>query len=77
MLGTLEKGKLLERLNALLLLARWYIYTSKQIKAEEPFMYKFLCQLKYKLKIERMIALRKGSMDHFEIIWGSVETYLD
>jgi hypothetical protein len=77
MLGILEKGKLFEKLNALLLFARWYIYTGKQNKSEEPFMYKFLCQLKYKLKIERMIATRRGSIEHFEKTWGSVETYLD
>jgi hypothetical protein len=75
MLGVLE-GKDIDKLNAVLLLARWYIYSEKQ-NAHNPFLYKFLCQLKYKIKIERMICSRSGSLDFFNKIWAEIEENLE
>ena len=35
-------------LNACLQIARWYIYTEK-LNLQQPFLYKFLCLLKFKI----------------------------
>jgi hypothetical protein len=64
------------KLNACLQLGRWYIYVEK-LQLQRPFLYKFLCQLKYKIKIEKMIYLRNGQLEKFDGMWGELETYLD
>jgi hypothetical protein len=64
------------KLNACLQLGRWYIYTEK-LQLQRPFLYKFLCQLKYKIKIEKMIYLRNCQLEKFDGMWGELENYLD
>jgi hypothetical protein len=74
--GILDKGPKADNLNACLQLARWYIYIEK-LNLKTAFLYKFLCLLKYKIKIERNICQRSNQIKHFETIWQSIEEYLD
>jgi hypothetical protein len=75
-IGILDNGPEADNLNACLQLARWYIYIEK-LNLKNAFLYKFLCLLKYKIKIERNICQRSNQMKHFETIWQSIEEYLD
>jgi hypothetical protein len=63
-------------LNACLLLARWYIHTDK-LNLQQPFLYKYLCSLKYKIMIEKTICLRNNNLTGFNKLWGEIETYLE
>jgi hypothetical protein len=74
--GILKKSKMADRLNAILQLARWHIYTAK-LNAKNPFLYKFLIQLKYKLKVEKLIYLRNNKLAKYENMWEDIEDYLD
>jgi hypothetical protein len=65
-----------EQLNACLQLARWYIYCEK-LNLQEPFFYRFLTQLKYKLKIEKEICLRNDNMPKYTNMWENIENYID
>jgi hypothetical protein len=57
-------------------IARWYIYIEK-LNQEEPSLYKFLCHLRYKIKIEKLIYLRNNQSAPFELLWGDIETYIE
>jgi hypothetical protein len=76
MIGILDKGQNSDSLNACLQMARWYIYIEK-LNLNNPFLYKFLCLLKYKIKIERNICQRSNQIKQFERIWQNIEEYLD
>ena len=71
LVGILEKGINLEKLNFCLLLARWYIYVEK-LNLQEPFYYRFLCLFKHKLKLERMICQRNDALDAKQSIRSSM-----
>ena len=75
-IGKIERNKKKEQLNALLQLARWYIYTEK-LNSQNPFLYKFLCHLKYKLIIEKIIYLRNNNTAGFDKMWEDVEEYIN
>jgi hypothetical protein len=75
-IGILEKGDNADQLNSCLQIARWYIYIEK-LNLKPTFLYKFLCLLKYRIKIERNICQRSNQMKFFERIWQTVEDYLD
>ena len=75
-IGVAGKKKVLDKLNAILQLARWYIYTEK-LNLQSPFLYKFLIQLKYKLKVEKLIYLRNNKLAKYENMWEDVEEYID
>jgi hypothetical protein len=78
-IGILDKGPITDNLNACLQLARWYIYIEK-LNLKTAFLYKFLCLLKYKIKIERNICQRSNQINqikHFERIWQSIEEHLN
>jgi hypothetical protein len=76
LIGVLDKHPHLDKLNACLQIARWYIYLEK-LNQNATFLYKFLCILKYKIKIERIICQRSNQMRHFERIWQDIEEHLD
>jgi hypothetical protein len=75
-IGKIERNKKKDQLNALLQLARWYIYTEK-LNYQNPFLYKFLCHLKYKIIIEKIIYLRNNNMSGFNKMWEEVEEYIN
>jgi hypothetical protein len=66
-----------DSLNGCLQLARWYIHTDK-LNLNEPFFYKFLCSLKYKIMIEKTICLRNNNnLNKFNQMWGEIEIHLE
>jgi hypothetical protein len=71
MFGDVSKGKLSDEMNACLIIAKWHIYKEK-LAGNKPFFYKFLCQLKYHLVIERCIATRNNSLQKFERKWEAI-----
>jgi hypothetical protein len=62
-------------LNACLLLAKWHIYKTKN-NLSTVFFYKFLCELKYYLVIEKTIALRNDGIKKYNEIWQKIESHL-
>jgi hypothetical protein len=76
MIGKLTRNKKKDKLNAILQLARWYLYIEK-LNFQIPFLYKFLCHLKYKIKIEKIIYLRNNQITKFDLMWGEIEEYID
>jgi hypothetical protein len=72
MLGKKDKNKLL---NACLLLAKWNIYKTKLNLSNVSF-YKYLCDLKYFLVIEKTIAIRNNKLDAFDNTWSLIEQAL-
>ena len=65
-----------DSLNACLLLARWYLHTDK-LNLQQPFLYRFLCSLKYKIMIEKTICLRNNNLTSFNNLWREIEIYLE
>ena len=70
-LGVKCKSNKFDKLNACLQMARWHTYTEK-INLQEPALYKFLCMLKYKIKI---ISLKNSNMSKFDKLWGEIEEH--
>jgi hypothetical protein len=64
-----------DKLNACLLIAKWLIYCEK-IHEKYPFFYKFLCHLKHKLIIEKIIFIRNSKYDKFLTLWEHIEDYI-
>jgi hypothetical protein len=62
-------------INACLLLAKWHIYKNK-LNHSEIFFYKYLCELKYYIKIEQSIAVKNNKLAEYESKWKTVEEYL-
>jgi hypothetical protein len=58
-----------ELLNACIMLAKWHIYKTK-LDLSNIFFYKFLCDLKYYLIIEKTIAVRNNKLEAYEHICG-------
>ena len=76
LLGIINSNEKSDKLNACLQLARWYIYTEK-LNSQQPFWYKFLCRLKYKIKQEKAICQGNNQMKFFELIWQGIEDHID
>jgi hypothetical protein len=74
--GAVNQGPGADKLNACLQLARWYIYTEK-LNLKDTFLYRFLCLLKYKINIEKIICQKNNQMKNFNRIWQDIEEYLD
>jgi hypothetical protein len=64
-----------ELLNACLMLAKWHIYKTK-LDLSDIFFYKFLCDIKYYLIIEKTIALRNNKLEAYEHMWMTIEQEL-
>jgi hypothetical protein len=62
-------------INASILMAKWHIYKCK-LNEESIFFYKFLCELKYNLVIEKSIALREGRLNLYNEMWQLIEDHL-
>jgi hypothetical protein len=71
-LGEIEN----EKLNACLQLARWHIYIEK-LNGKSPFLYKYLCLLKYKIKIEKIICQNNNQTKFYKKLWQDIEIYID
>ena len=71
-LGNKIRHKLL---NACILLAKWHIYKNK-LNQSEIFLYKFLCDLRYYLIIEKTIFLRNNRLNKYTEIWQTLEDNL-
>jgi hypothetical protein len=72
MVGSTSKYKYSDTLNAVIMYAKWYIYTEK-LAENTPFLYKFLCILKYHLRIEKTIHTRKNKQQIYEKMWSEIE----
>jgi cob(I)alamin adenosyltransferase len=70
--GWLENMEGVDELNACILIAKWHIYKSK-LNNELVFFYKYLCELKYALVMEKNIALRNNNMQRYNVTWQKIE----
>jgi hypothetical protein len=68
-IGNAKKNKLI---NACILMAKWHIFKNKLNEAP-IFFYKFLCDLKYYLMIEKTIATRNNNLEGYTNTWGKIE----
>jgi hypothetical protein len=75
LLGIYENRIKNEQLNACIILAKWHIYKNR-LNQEKNFFYKFLCDLKYYLRIEHTIALRNDKTYKYENIWQKIADHL-
>ena len=75
LVGCLENTECVDELNACILIAKWHIYRNK-LNNELIFFYKYLCELKYALMIEKRIALRSNNMQKFDKTWQKIEEYI-
>jgi hypothetical protein len=62
-------------INACILLAKWHIYKNK-LNQSQIFFYKFLCDLKYYLIIEKSIAVRNNNITTYQTLWHKLEGHL-
>jgi hypothetical protein len=75
-LGIKTRKEELYNFNAILQISRWHIYVEK-LNNQEPSLYKFLCTLKQKIKIEKIICLRNNTMNKFNLLWREIEEHID
>jgi exonuclease III len=75
LVGILDKDGNHDTLNACLILAKWHIYKNK-IKESSIFFYKFLCDLKYYIQIEKTIAIKNGKIIQYNYNWQQIENYI-
>jgi hypothetical protein len=73
--GFMGQIEYIQTLNACLLFAKWHVYKCK-LNESEVFFYKFLCELKYTLDIEKIIALKNDKIQQYNIKWQIVENYI-
>jgi hypothetical protein len=75
LVGILEKDTKYRVINAILILAKWRIYKDK-LDSSDTFFYKFLCELKYYINIEKTIALKNNKLTNYNNMWLKVEEQL-
>ena len=73
--GYLEEIKQRDTLNACLLLAKWYIYRCR-LDQSQPFFYKYLCNLRYHIIVEKLIAIKNNRLEKYTDRWQLVDDYL-
>jgi hypothetical protein len=73
--GVTKNEKHTDCLNACLLLAKWHIYKNK-LNQTETFFYRFLCEIKYYIIVEKTIALKNNRLAQFTEMWQEVEDYI-
>jgi hypothetical protein len=71
MFGEATGVKLRNELNICLIVAKWHIYKEK-LSGNSPCFYKFLCEMKYRLNMERYIAARNNRMSKYETEWDPI-----
>ena len=64
-----------DKLNACLQLARWHIYVEK-LQIKQPILYKFLCMLKYKIRIEKTICKNNNQTKVYNKLWLEIENHI-
>jgi hypothetical protein len=74
-IGDTRKNNPNDKLNACLLIAKWFLYSEK-LNEQSPFFYKFLCHLKYKLVIEKIIYIRNNKYNKYLNLWEHIEDYI-
>ena len=62
-------------LNACIILAKWHIYKTK-LNLSQTFFYRYLCDLKYFLIIEKTIALRNNKIINYQKTWQKLEEHI-
>ena len=65
----------LNAINAIILLAKWHVFKNK-LAGTEMFFYKFLCDLKYFLIIEKTISIKQGQLYQYTQTWQQIEDYI-
>jgi hypothetical protein len=73
--GFIGQHEKIDTLNACLLLAKWHVYKNN-LNETEIFFYNFLCDLKYHLRLEKMIAIKNDRLDTYETKWQFVDDYI-
>jgi hypothetical protein len=74
-IGILDNTVRHETLNACIIIAKWHIYKNK-LKESSTFFYKFLCDMKYYLEIEKTIAIKNQKLTKYHQKWQQVENYI-
>jgi hypothetical protein len=74
-IGDTRKNNSNDKLNACLLIAKWFLYSEK-LNEHSPFFYKFLCHLKYKLRIEKIIYIRNNKYNKYLNLWEHIEEHI-
>ena len=72
MVGLTSKYQYKDTVNAIILLAKWHIFSEKLENNVPPF-YKLLCSLKFHLKIEKLIYSQKEKAQDFNKIWSVIK----
>jgi hypothetical protein len=75
MVGFTGQSSDAKTINACLLMAKWHLYKCK-LNEDSIFFYKFLCELKYSLIIEKAIALREDKIERYNEMWKDIENHL-
>ena len=75
MIGITGKFEKTKAINACILMAKSHIYKCK-LNEESIFFYKFLCELKYNLVIEKTIATRVGRIGAYNDMWQNIDDYI-
>jgi hypothetical protein len=75
LVGVLNKDIKYETINACILLAKWHIYKNK-LNQSDIFFYRYLCELKFNLNIEKSIALKNNNLNKHNLKWLAVEEHL-
>jgi hypothetical protein len=75
LIGILNNNIKYETINACLLIAKWHIYKNK-LNNSSSFFYKYLCELKYYINIEKTIALKNNKLQNYNEKWLRVEEFL-
>ena len=75
LVGCIDNIDKVDTLNACILIAKWHIYKNR-LNNDRIFFYKFLCELKYALIIEKKIALRNNNLQKYNMSWERVENFI-
>jgi hypothetical protein len=73
-IGFFDRTEYYKTLNACILLAKWHIYKNK-LDEKTVLFYKFLCDLKYHLLVEKSIAVRQETLKQYRSTWSFIEDY--
>jgi exonuclease III len=73
--GILTNTEKYDTINACILMAKWHIYKCKLDHSDACF-YKYLCELKYNINIEKSIALKNNKLTEYVSKWQIVENQL-
>jgi hypothetical protein len=60
-------------LNCCILIGKKMIYEQKIFHNKQPDIYKFHCDLKSVIEMERQISIKNGKLSEFQIAWGNLE----